>query len=84
MPEDPAGGFRELVFIHHFLTGEAGENDMLEAMQAGADDYLVRPFDQLELKARLLVGIRREAKRPESCGGRRRHPARCHDPYGGV
>jgi DNA-binding response OmpR family regulator len=25
-------------------------------MQAGADDYLVKPFDQLELKARLLVG----------------------------
>ena len=29
---------------------------MLEAMQAGADDYLGKPFDQLELKARLLVG----------------------------
>ena len=29
---------------------------MLEAMQAGADDYLVKPFDQQELKARLLVG----------------------------
>ena len=29
---------------------------MLEAMQAGADDYLDKPFDQLELKARLLVG----------------------------
>ena len=28
---------------------------MLEAMQAGADDYLGKPFDQLELKARLLV-----------------------------
>jgi DNA-binding response OmpR family regulator len=31
---------------------------MLEAMQAGADDYLAKPFDQLELKARLLVGKR--------------------------
>jgi len=29
---------------------------MLEGMQAGADDYLVKPFDQRELKARLLVG----------------------------
>jgi len=26
---------------------------MLDAMQAGADDYLVKPFDELELKARL-------------------------------
>ena len=29
---------------------------MLEAMQAGADDYLGKLFEQLELKARLLVG----------------------------
>ena len=29
---------------------------MLEAMQAGADDYLGKPFDQLEWKARLLTG----------------------------
>jgi two-component system cell cycle response regulator len=40
------------------LTGKDGKKDMLEAMQAGADDYLVKPFDQLELKARLLVGQR--------------------------
>ena len=40
------------------LTGKDGKKDMLQAMQAGADDYLVKPFDQLELKARLLVGKR--------------------------
>jgi len=40
------------------LTGKDGKRDMLEAMQAGADDYLVKPFNQLELKARLLVGKR--------------------------
>ncbi len=40
------------------LTGKDGKGDMLEAMQAGADDYLAKPFDQLELKARLLVGKR--------------------------
>src|ERR1019366_2061385 len=39
-------------------TGKDGKKNMLEAMQAGADDYLVKPFDQLELKARLLVGMR--------------------------
>src|ERR1035441_103334 len=37
------------------LTGKDGKKNMLEAMQAGADDYLVKPFDQMELKARLLV-----------------------------
>jgi two-component system, cell cycle response regulator len=40
------------------LTGKDGKKDKLEAMQAGADDYLVKPFDQLELKARLLLGKR--------------------------
>jgi len=40
------------------LTGKDGRKDMLEAMQAGADDYLVKPFKPLELKARLLVGQR--------------------------
>jgi two-component system cell cycle response regulator len=40
------------------LTGKEGRQNMLDAMQAGADDYLVKPFDELELKARLLVGKR--------------------------
>jgi two-component system, cell cycle response regulator len=40
------------------LTSKEGRQNMLEAMQAGADDYLVKPFDELELKARLLVGKR--------------------------
>src|SRR4030081_33344 len=40
------------------LTGKDGRQNMLDAMQAGADDYLVKPFDEMELKARLLVGKR--------------------------
>src|SRR5208337_1987468 len=40
------------------LTSKEGRQNMLEAMQAGADDYLVKPFNELELKARLLVGKR--------------------------
>ncbi|HEV7513678.1 MAG TPA: response regulator, partial [Candidatus Acidoferrum sp.] len=40
------------------LTGRDGRQNMLDAMQAGADDYLVKPFDELQLKARLLVGKR--------------------------
>src|SRR5208283_4014125 len=40
------------------LTSNEGRQHMLDALQAGADDYLVKPFDELELKARLLVGKR--------------------------
>jgi two-component system, cell cycle response regulator len=40
------------------LTSKEGHQNMLDAMQAGADDFLPKPFDELELKARLLVGKR--------------------------
>jgi two-component system cell cycle response regulator len=48
------GGYTYTVLI----SGKDGKNDLLEGMQAGADDYLVKPFEPLELKARLLVGER--------------------------
>ena len=40
------------------LTSKSKKHEMLEAMDAGADDFLVKPFDPAELKARLLVGQR--------------------------
>ncbi len=40
------------------LTGKDRKEDWHEAMSAGADDFLSKPFDALELKARLLVGKR--------------------------
>lgn len=40
------------------LTSKEGRQNMLDAMQAGADDYLMKPFDESELRARLLVGKR--------------------------
>jgi two-component system cell cycle response regulator len=40
------------------LTAKSRKQEMLEAMDAGADDFLSKPFDPLELKARLLVGQR--------------------------
>lgn len=40
------------------LTSKEGRQNMLEAMEAGSDDYLVKPFDEMELKAHLLVGKR--------------------------
>src|SRR5580658_1845910 len=40
------------------LTGKSDKKDLVLAMEAGADDYLVKPFDAQELRARLLAGKR--------------------------
>lgn len=40
------------------LTSKNHPHDLLAAMEAGADDYLSKPFDPAELKARLLAGRR--------------------------
>lgn len=51
------GSSRPYVYVI-LLTSKEGRQNMLDAMQAGADDYLVKLFDESELKARLLVGKR--------------------------
>ena len=38
-----------------FLTGRAGADSAAEGLRAGADDYIVKPFDPEELLARLDV-----------------------------
>lgn len=40
------------------LTSKATHDDLLNGLQAGADDYLIKPFDLLELQARLWSGQR--------------------------
>jgi diguanylate cyclase (GGDEF)-like protein len=52
-----AGSSRHYVYVI-LLTSKEGKQNMLDAMDAGADDYLMKPFDGSELKARLLVGNR--------------------------
>lgn len=44
-----------------FLTALASEVDRVEGLDAGADDYLVKPFSAAELSARVRALIRRAA-----------------------
>ncbi len=43
------------------LTALISVDDRVQALDLGADDYLVKPFDQRELEARLRALVRRDA-----------------------
>jgi len=40
------------------LTGKGEQEDVVEALDAGADDYLLKPFNLEELRSRIAVGVR--------------------------
>ena len=40
------------------LTSNASKQDMITGLESGADDYIIKPFDWDELKARLRIGNR--------------------------
>jgi DNA-binding response OmpR family regulator len=48
---------KKLVYII-LLTARGGKENVIEGLRAGADDYLIKPFDKDELHARILVGLR--------------------------
>lgn len=60
-----AGGQRAPVL---FLTALGTVEDRLSGFAAGADDYLVKPFDLRELLARLQVLARRHDRAPVAAG----------------
>lgn len=48
-----------------FITAMGSVSDRVRGLQAGADDYLVKPFDITELIARMESVLRRAGKRDE-------------------
>lgn len=70
-----ATGLEVLDWIRHspnsglpvvFLTARAEESDIVEGLQAGADDYVVKPPKQAELLARVGAVLRRRSGAGES------------------
>lgn len=50
-------GFSDVPII--FLSGKASENDKVNGLLLGADDYIVKPYSLLELATRIEMHIRK-------------------------
>lgn len=60
-------------------TARDDDSEVIRLLNAGADDYLVKPFSGGQLVARLTAVLRRSAMAPAQPGARprRARPARC-------
>jgi DNA-binding response OmpR family regulator len=52
------------------VSGRCDEASRLQALEAGADDYIVKPFNARELEYRIRNFLRRQANRGASLGNR--------------
>ena len=52
------GPTTEKILYVILLTAKGQKQDIVTGLEAGADDYLIKPFDREELRARLNAGIR--------------------------
>ena len=66
-----AAGVRAPVIM---LTGRTGEADTVAGLDAGANDYVAKPFTFSVLLARVRAQLRTAAPRPASCRARQARP----------
>ncbi|MBN2581733.1 MAG: diguanylate cyclase [Planctomycetes bacterium] len=52
-----SGEARDYIYVI-FLTARSGKQAIVEGLEAGADDYVVKPFDPAELRLRINAGAR--------------------------
>jgi two-component system cell cycle response regulator len=50
----PTGGYAYFIMV----TNQRGANEVIEGMNSGADDYLLKPLDADDLRARLVAAAR--------------------------
>ena len=60
--------FSEVPII--MLTAKGGDMDKILGLDYGADDYITKPFNILEVKARIKAIRRRSARKPELPSGK--------------
>ena len=48
-----------------FLTARVDEQDVINGLSSGGDDYILKPFSLKELDARITAHLKREARRKE-------------------
>jgi DNA-binding response OmpR family regulator len=53
-----------------FLTAKGQEQDVVNGLETGADDYIVKPFRPAEFVARVRVILNRTARQKDACGKR--------------
>ncbi len=63
LKEMRAGGIRTPVLL---LTAKGSVDDRVEGLDAGADDYLAKPFSRAELGARIRALLRRPGRERET------------------
>ena len=71
--ESGVGILRRLKASHEYrdipvimATAKGSEYDKVESLDAGADDYLVKPFGMMEMVSRVKAVLRRSGKKETS------------------